>query len=61
MELAEYLDQLTDLFNPDEIRRRERWSVGEELCCLIGSLMLKDMEAGKLLGKQLNAYLKHLI
>ena len=38
-----------------------RWEVGEELCCLIGNLMLENMEAGKLLGKQLGDYMKQYL
>jgi len=40
------------------IRATERWTVGEELCCLIGNLMLEDREAGILLGNQLKEYMK---
>jgi len=41
--------------------KQARWDVGEELCCLIGNLMLGDMEAGKLLGNQLEEYMKHYL
>ena len=43
----------------DKAVKDTRWEVGGELCCLIGNLMLEDMEAGKLLGNQLNEYMKH--
>jgi len=36
----------------EETEKETRWEVGGELCCLIGNKMLKDMEAGKLLGDQ---------
>lgn len=34
--------------------------IGYTLCNLIGNLMLENMEAGKLLGKQLEPVIKHL-
>ena len=43
------------------IKAQERWAVGEELCCLIGNLMLEDKEAGILLGNQLNEYMKNYL
>ncbi|MBU1173096.1 MAG: hypothetical protein KKD44_26330 [Proteobacteria bacterium] len=45
----------------EEAKKQERWNVGEELCCLIGNLMLVDKEKGKLLGDQLNEYMKHYL
>ena len=42
-------------------QKQARWEVGGELCCLIGNIMLKDMEAGKLLGEQLKEYMKHYL
>ena len=42
-------------------QKKARWEVGEELCCLIGNKMLEDMEAGKLLGSQLEEYMKHYL
>jgi len=45
----------------EEIKKLARWEVGEELCCLIGNKMLEDMEAGKLLGKQLEEYMKNYL
>jgi len=60
--MQEDIDQILLLF-PDEqeIKRQTRWEVGEELCCLIGNKMLEDMEAGKLLGNQLEEYMKHYL
>ena len=43
-----YLD-----INEESIKREARWKVGEELCSLIGNLMLEDKGKGKLLGDQL--------
>ncbi len=42
-------------------QEQARWDVGEELCCLIGNKMLLDIEVGKLLGKQLEEYMKHYL
>jgi len=44
----------------DESKKQAKWQVGEQLCYLIGNLMLKDMEAGKLLAEQLREYMKSL-
>lgn len=49
-------DEMQDAKTEEQVR----WEVGEELCCLIGNLMLEDMEAGKLFGEQLREYLKYL-
>jgi len=43
------------------IAKQERWNVGEELCCLIGNLMLRDMSAGRLLGDQLKDYINNYL
>jgi len=57
-----YLDLKNEFDNRIEgTRQDERWKVGEELCCLIGNTMLRDIEAGKLLGSQLNEYMKQYL
>jgi len=55
------LDNILSLIDPDEIKKRERWVVGEELCILIGNTMLKDTKAGILLGEQLRDYMNHYL
>lgn len=59
---AKFMDWLNSTLKAQQAltRRDTRWQVGEELCCLIGNLMLEDMEAGKKLGEQLNEYMKSL-
>ncbi len=52
-----WVSHIIALFNEEEIRKQERWNVGEELCCIIGNKMLEDMDAGILLGNQLQDYM----
>lgn len=41
----------------DRTRNATLQEVGEAICCLVGNLMLEDMEKGKLLGEQLRPIL----